>query len=547
LSNALRIVPLGGLGEIGRNMMALECGNDIIVIDCGLMFPEQEMLGIDLVIPDISWLVERSSRVRAICITHGHEDHVGALSFVLPRLDVPVYGTALSLALAKNKLKEHKLLSTARLNTVHPGSNVDFGCFNVEWIHTTHSIPDSCALAIRTPQGVVIHTGDFKLDPTPIHGEPPDMARFSQLAGEGVLLLLSDSTNVETEGSTPSERSVGAGLTPIFEAAPGRLIVAAFASNLGRVQQVVDAAAEFDRSCFLAGRSMLNNVRAAAELGFLRQGETGFLNPKQLQARDDKDVVVLCTGAQGEPFSALTRIANGEHPIVDIHEGDTVIISANPIPGNEEAVHRTINQLYKRGARVFSGARHHVHASGHASRDELALMLATVRPQYFVPVHGEYRHLAIHADLAKTVGIPAERVLPVDSGSILEIDAGGIRKLKAKASAEYVYVDGLTMGDSGEEVLRDRRDMAHDGVVVISMALDRRSGHLLGPPKLMARGMSEDTETTRLLNDLQNRIRTRFAEAAGEGVEAQVHADVARYISKRSNRRPLILPVVVRI
>jgi len=528
-------------------MMALECGKDIIVIDCGLMFPEQEMLGIDLVIPDITWLMERSSRVRAICITHGHEDHIGALSFVLPRLNVPVYGTALSLALAKNKLKEHKLLSTTELNTVSPGSKVTFGCFTVEWVHTTHSVPDSCALAIRTPHGTVVHTGDFKLDATPIHGLPPDMARFGQLAEEGVVLLLSDSTNVEVEGSTPSERSVGAGLVPIFEGAPGRLIVAAFASNLGRVQQVIDAAAEFDRRCFLAGRSMLNNVSAATELGFLRPGDAGFLSPKQLAKRDDKDVVVLCTGAQGEPFSALTRIANGEHPIVDVHEGDTVIISANPIPGNEEAVHRTINRLYKRGARVFSGARHHVHASGHASRDELALMLATIRPKYFVPVHGEYRHLAIHADLAKAVGIASENVVPVDNGTILEIDEHGIHKAKKRASAEYVYVDGLTMGESGEEVLRDRRDMAHDGVVVISMALDRKSGRLLGEPELIARGMSEDAETNRLLSDARNRIRRRFSNEAGSGVEALIHNEVAGYIAKRSQRRPLILPVVIKI
>ncbi|MBV8444658.1 MAG: ribonuclease J, partial [Candidatus Dormibacteraeota bacterium] len=344
---ALTLVPLGGLGEIGRNMLALQCDDDILVIDSGLMFPEQEMLGVDLVIPDISWLLERAGQVRGIVLTHGHEDHIGALPYVVPRLAAPVYGTALTLGLLRNKLRDHRLGDNTELHTVRPGERRTFGCFEVEWIHITHSIPDACALAVRTPAGVVVHSGDFKIDSTPVRGEPPDLARLARLGDEGVVLLLSDSTNVEREGTTPSERTVGEGLGPLFAASPGRVLMATFASNISRLQQAIDAAQSCERRCFIVGRSMVKNLRVAEELGYMHAPASIFVSPKEHEKVPDGELAILCTGAQGEPLSALTRIAAGEHPMVTLHAEDTVIISANPIPGNEEAVHRTVNNLYR--------------------------------------------------------------------------------------------------------------------------------------------------------------------------------------------------------
>ena len=547
----LRLVPLGGLGEIGRNMMAIEAGDDIVVIDCGLMFPEQEMLGIDLVIPDVSWLVERRDRVRAICLTHGHEDHIGALPYVLPRVAAPVYGTPLTLGFLRNKLREHRLMHDVALHTVAAGQTVAFGSLAVEWVHATHSIPDACALAIHTPVGTIVHSGDFKLDQTPVGGEPPDLARLARLGDDGVLLLLSDSTNAEQEGVTPSERTVGDGLAPIFAGAGGRIIVATFASNISRLQQAVDAADSAGRRCFLAGRSMLNNVKVAQELGWLRPPPGGFLGPGDLDGTPDNELVILSTGAQGEPLSALTRMAAGEHPMVKVREGDTVILSANPIPGNEEAVHRTINRLYRRGARVFQGARHHVHASGHASREELKLLLALVRPRYFIPVHGEYRHLAIHAELAKAVGIPSENVMAIDNGTVIEADDDGLRVADGRVSAGYVYVDGLNIDEAGDIILRDRQELAQDGIVVVVVAVERSSGVVVAGPDIISKGFIDDSATGTIFDEAREHTLAKLAaldpDAGWASWQATIHDELSRFLYKRTRRRPMILPVVTEV
>ncbi len=546
----ISLVPLGGLGEIGRNLMAIECGEDIVVVDCGLMFPEQEMLGIDLVIPDITWLMERVQRVRGIVLTHAHEDHIGALPYVLPRLPVPVYGTGLTLGFLRNKLKEHKLLDSTELHTVRAGDTVQLGGIAVEWIHITHSVPDACSLALHTPEGVIIHTGDFKIDQTPVQGSPPDMARLARLGDEGVLLLLSDSTNAEHEGTTQSERHVGEGLAPLFAAAPGRILMATFASNISRLQQAIDASVACGRKCFIVGRSMLNNVKVGQELGFLRAPDV-FVSPKQHASVPDDQLAVLCTGAQGEPMSALSRIAAGEHPMVQLHEGDTVIISANPIPGNEEAVHRTINNLYRRGARVFNSSKHHVHASGHASREELKLMLTLTRPRYFVPVHGEYRHLAIHADIAASVGIARDHILPVDNGTVIEIDGEMIRRRDQRVPSGYVYVDGLSIDEAGDVVLRDRRLLAQDGVVIVALTVERSTGAVIAGPDLISRGFIEDSATDNLFEEARAHTLTLVEKLTPDAEwsvwQSAIHEGLSRFLYSRTRRRPMILPVVTEV
>jgi len=546
----ISLVPLGGLGEIGRNLMAIEAGEDIVVVDCGLMFPEQEMLGIDLVIPDITWLMDRLPRVRGIVLTHAHEDHIGALPYVLPRLPVPVYGTALTLGFLRNKLKEHKLLDSTELHTVCAGDTVQLGEVSAEWIHITHSVPDACSLALRTRDGVIVHTGDFKIDQTPVQGSPPDLARLARLGDEGVLLLLSDSTNAEQEGVTPSERHVGEGLAPLFAAAPGRILMATFASNISRLQQAIDAAATCGRKCFIVGRSMLNNVRVGQELGFLRTPDL-FVSPRQHASVPDAQLAVLCTGAQGEPMSALSRIAAGEHPMVQLHEGDTVIISANPIPGNEEAVHRTINNLYRRGARVFNSSKHRVHASGHASREELKLMLTLTRPRFFVPVHGEYRHLAIHADLAASVGIPRDHILPVDNGTVVEIDGDVIRRRPQRVASGYVYVDGLSIDEAGDVVLRDRRLLAQDGVVIVALTVERSTGAVVAGPDLISRGFIEDAATDNLFDEARAHALGLVSKLRPDTEwsvwQSTIHEGLARFLYSRTRRRPMILPVVTEV
>jgi ribonuclease J len=531
-------------------MLAIECNEaDIVVVDSGLMFPAQEMLGVDLVIPDISWLLERSSRVRGIVLTHGHEDHIGALPYVLPRLPVPVYGTALTLGLLRNKLREHRLIEATDLHTVVAGDKRTLGSVEVEWVHSTHSIPDACALVLRTPAGVIVHSGDFKIDTTPVKGEPPDLARLARLGDEGVLLLLSDSTNAEQEGTTPSERTVGDALVPLFEAAPGRILMATFASNISRLQQAIDAARANDRRVFIVGRSMLKNLDVASDLGYIDAPASIFVSPREHEKIPDAELAILCTGAQGEPLSALSRMAADEHPMVKLHEGDTVVISANAIPGNEEAVHRTVNNLYRRGAHVYRAGRHRVHASGHASREELKLLLALVRPRYFIPVHGEYRHLAVHAELARAVGIPAERVMPIDNGTVVEVDGDAIRRAPVRTSAGYVYVDGLSIEEADDVVFRDRALLAQDGLVIVVLTVERSTGAVVGGPDLVTRGFIDGTET--LLDEAREHILSLVSGLAPDTNwtvwQSAVHEGLSRFLFRRTRRRPLILPVVTEI
>jgi ribonuclease J len=547
----LTILPLGGLGEIGRNMLALQYEDDIVVIDAGLMFPEQEMLGIDLVIPDIAWLIERQAKVRGIVLTHGHEDHIGGLPYILPRLPVPVYGTALTLGLLRNKLREHHLLESTELHTVRAGDTVQLGAMSVEFLHATHSIPDACALAIHTPLGVVVHSGDFKMDHTPINGQPPDLARLARLGEEGVLLLLSDSTNSESEGITPSERTVGEALSHIFREADGRIIMSTFASNISRMQQALDCAEGSGRRAILVGRSMMNNAQVAQELGYLKVSSGQLVWPRQLDKLKDDELLVLCTGSQGEPLSALTRIASGEHPIIQLQRGDTVILSANPIPGNEELVHRTVNNLYRHGARVFHSSRHKVHASGHASREELKLLMTLVRPRYFVPVHGEYRHLAIHAELARSVGIPAENVVPIDNGTLVQVDVDGIHRTGKRAPAGYVYVDGLSIDEAGDVVLRDRRLLAQDGVVIVVLAVERSTGAVVAGPDVVSRGFIEDIGDDTLFDEAREHILKAVSklepDAGWQVWQSAIHDQLGRFFYQRTHRRPMILPVVTEI
>ncbi len=547
----LRAIPLGGLGEIGRNMMALEYDEQIVVVDAGLMFPEEEMLGVDLVLPDITYLVERKEHVLAFLLTHGHEDHVGSLPYVLPRLNAPIYGTRLTLGLLKNKLREHKLLDSTQLHEVKAGDRVELGPFKVEFIHVAHSIPDGVALAIETPAGVVIHTGDFKMDQTPADGRPTDMARLSNYGDRGVLMLMSDSTNAEREGFTLSERVVGEAFQEIFGQCPGRIIISTFASNIYRIQQAMQTAARYKRKVAVVGRSMVNNVAIAQELGYLEVPSDLLVKIQDIGKEPDERLVILSTGSQGEPLSALTRIAAQEHPQVKLKPGDSVILSASPIPGNEELVSRTINNCYKHGARVFYPPLHRVHASGHANSEELKLMLNLVKPRFFLPVHGEFRHLAHHAEIAHDVGIPKERVVVVDDGNVVELD--GAPHLRNKVPAGYVFVDGLGVGDVGSVVLRDRRLLSQDGIFIVIVTVNKDTGQLVGEPDLISRGFVHQQTSDTLLDAARDQVTKTIKRLAGEGppewqvVKSAVRDAMSRYLYEQTRRRPMIIPIVVEI
>ena len=463
--------PLGGVGEIGKNMWVLEYEDDIIVIDAGVMFPEEEMLGIDLVIPDITYLAENKDRVKGIFLSHGHEDHIGDEPYVLRVLDAPIYGTRLTLGLLKGKLEEHGLASTADLREVKAGGRVKVGALEVEFIHVNHSIADVVAMAVHTPQGVVVYCSDFKLDQTPIGGRVMDLHRFAELGRSGVLLLMSDSTNAERPGYTLSERVVGQAFDDVFAEAPGRILVATFSSNIHRIQQIIDAAANHGRKVGIVGRSMINNVGIASELGYLKLPPKTMVDLDELDKYPANRVVIITTGSQGEPMAALTRMAMAEHRRVDIMPGDTVIISAMPIPGNEKLVGKTINHLFRQGAKVIYQAVSGIHVSGHASQEELKLLLNLCRPRYFMPIHGEYRMLVRHAELAETLGIPSEHIMLCAPGDVVEIRSQGIAKA-GKVTAGQVLVDGLGVGDVGNIVLRDRKQLAQDGILIVVTTID---------------------------------------------------------------------------
>jgi len=547
----LRIIPLGGLSEIGKNMMALEYDNEIIIVDAGLMFPEEEMLGIDLVIPDISYLLENQKKIKGIVITHGHEDHIGALPYLLPHLNVPVYATKLTQGLIKVKLKERKALQGAVLKTVPFGNIITLGKFRVEFFPVCHSIPDASGLIIETPLGTVVHTGDFKLDYTPVGGEPTALSRLAQLGGQGVLLLLSDSTYSELPGYTPSESVVGETLDRVIAEAPGRVIVTTFASLISRIQQVIDAAVKHDRRVFIVGRSMSDNTKMARQLGYLNVPEGVLARMDELRGLPNNKIVFVTTGSQGEPTSALVRIANRDHRQLHIIRGDTVVISASSIPGNEGLVNKIIDSLFKQGAQVLYDKVASVHVHGHASQEELKLMLTLIKPRFFVPVHGEYRHMSAHAKLAQLVGIPPERVFVLEDGDILELNPQS-GKVTGKVNYSNVYVDGLSVGDIGSLVLRDRKMLSKDGIVMVIIAVNKQTGKLEGRPDIISRGFVEEQESREMIEesrDLVARVLDHGSTRPSDWgfINPKVRDALNNYYYQQTRRRPMILPFVVRV
>ena len=547
----LRVIPLGGLGEIGKNMMLLEYGDDMIAIDAGLMFPEEEMLGIDLVIPDVTYIEEHREKFKAIFLTHGHEDHIGGLPYVLRRVQAPIFCTPLTHGLLSVKLKEHHLLPTTDLRTIQAGETVQVGVFRVEAFQVAHSVPDSVGYAVHTPVGIVIHTGDFKLDHTPVMGQLTNLPRLAELGSEGVLLLLADSTYAEVAGYTPSERMVGEALTQIMTNAEGRVIVATFASLIARVQQVIDAADITGRKVFVTGRSMMDNVQMARERGYLDFPREMTLNVNELKTTPPEDVVVITTGSQGEPTSALTRMANGDHQHVQIQPGDTVVLSATPIPGNESLVYRNVDNLFRLGAHVLYNRSDNVHVRGHAAQEELKIVQALVKPKFFVPVHGEYRHLVLHTELARQMGVEEDNAIVMVDGDVLELDRE-TATLVDRIQAEYVYVDGIGVGDVDHIVLRDRQHLATDGMVVIVLAVDKQTGKLVGRPDVVSRGVTSIEES----DDLLERTKDAVVDAMGsEGdhiaewsiVNQTVREAVAKFLYTETHRRPMVMPVAVEV
>ena len=541
----LRVIPIGGLGEIGKNMMALEYDDDIVVIDAGVLFPEEGMPGVDFVIPNISYLVENREKVRAILITHGHEDHIGALPYVLAELDVPVYASRLTHGLMTVKLREHGLLKDARLNVVEPHEPFKLGRFGVEFFRVCHSIPDAMGIAINTPLGLVIHTGDFKIDHTPADGKPTDFTALARIASDGVLLLCSDSTYAEVEGYTLSEQVVGEALNRVIGEAKGRVMVATFASLISRMQQVIDAAVKYDRKVAVVGRSMVNNLKMARNMGYLDAPGGTIVSINEASQLPHDEVVILATGAQGEPTSALVRIANGQHQEIEVEPGDTVVISASPIPGNETVVSRVIDNLYRHGAEVLYSRVALVHVHGHASREELKMMLSLVKPEFFVPVHGEYRHLTAHASLAQSTGVPASNTFVLEDGDVLEL-TGEEGEVVDKISAGHVYVDGHRIWGTDGAVLDERRQLAQEGVVVLIITINGQTGGLLKAPEVVSHGFAEMDESKELLERAAQEAQTTLDQKIGRDLDwAQVESDVvdsvSRFLHDETRRRPTVL------
>ena len=547
----LQVIPLGGLGEIGKNMTVIRVDDEILVIDSGLMFPEEDMLGVDLVIPDISYLLENRDKIKAIVLTHGHEDHIGALPYVLKQISVPVYGTRLTLGILEGRLKENGV-DSSNLHSVMQGDIINVGCFSVGFIRVNHSIPDAVGLSIKTPVGMIVHTGDFKLDYTPIDGKMTDFRRFSDLGNKGVLLMLADSTNAERAGHTPSERTVGASFDKAFHNARSRIIVATFSSNVHRIQQVIDTAVRYKRHVAVLGRSMVNVVGISLELGYITAPEGTIIDIDEINNFRADELVIVTTGSQGEPMSALTRMAMSDHRKVTIVPDDTVIISATPIPGNEKLVSKTIDNLMRLGANVVYGRDKGVHVSGHASQEELKLMHNLVRPKFFMPVHGEYHHLVQHAKLAQELGMPKENIFLSENGQILEFtrEKGTVA---GKVTAGMVMVDGLGVGDVGNIVLRDRRQLSQDGILIVVVTMDKSSNRVVSGPDIVSRGFVYVRESEALMDEAKARVEQALERCEDENVKewaaikSNVRDALGRYLFEKTRRRPMILPIIMEI
>ena len=550
----LRLVPLGGLGEIGKNMMVVEYGNDLIIVDAGIMFPKQEMLGVDFVIPNTKYLEDNKHRIQAIIVTHGHEDHIGAIPYILSRIgDPPLYATKLTKGLIETKMKEFNT-KRPNISTIKPGDRIKLGPFEIEPFRVNHSIPDGIGFAIRTPVGLLVHTGDFKFDHTPVDKEVTDFGKLAGFSKEGVLVLMSDSTNVEVPGYTMSEKTVGETIDRIFERAKGRIIVSSFASLINRVQQFIDSAIRYKRKVMISGRSMENNVETATKLGYLRVPAGILIDPREAKNMRDEDLVVICTGSQGEAYSALVRMASGDHREVMIKPGDTIVVSASPIPGNETAISTTINNLFRLGADVIYGRQVDIHVSGHASQEELKTMLDIVSPKYFIPVHGEDRHLILHCRLAQEIGMSPSNTLALENGVAVEFDKdGNYQILKDRVPAGYILVDGLGVGDVGNIVLRDRQAMSRDGIFVIICTVDAKIGKLITSPDLISRGFiymraHEDlvhktrAEVRRLMSKYNNTHRADYSE-----IKMKLRDDIGQYLYRHTQRRPMVIPVIIEV
>lgn len=548
----VKIIPLGGVNEIGKNLTVIEYKEDIIVIDCGLKFPDEDMFGIDIVIPDVTYLVKNKEKVKGIFLTHGHEDHIGALPYVLKQLNIPVYGTKLTLGIVETKLKEHGLLSTTDLRRVNPRDIIKLDSISVEFIKTNHSIADSVAIAIHTPLGAVLHTGDFKIDYTPIDGDVADLSRFAELGRKGVLVMLADSTNVERPGYTMSERTVGEAFENIFLSAKGRIIVATFASNVHRIQQIISAASKYGRKVAVSGRSMENIVAVATELGYLDIGKDVIINIDAINKYPNDKVVIITTGTQGEPMSALSRMASSEHKKVNIIEGDMVIISATPIPGNEKLVSRVINQLFKKGAEVIYEALADVHVSGHACQEELKLMHTLVKPKFFLPVHGEYRHLKQHAELSMKLGLSSNNILIMDIGDVVEISRDMIRK-NGSVTSGNVFVDGLGVGDVGNIVLRDRKHLSQDGILTVVVTIEKESGMVIAGPDIISRGFVYVRESEDLMEQAREIVKSSLRECEEKHItdwatmKSSIKESLRIFLYEKTKRKPMILPIIMEI
>ncbi|MCM0650875.1 ribonuclease J [Clostridium swellfunianum] len=551
-NNKIRIIPLGGLGEIGKNITAIEYKDEIVVIDCGNSFPDEDMYGVDLVIPDVTYLINNKDKVKGIFLTHGHEDHIGALPYVLKQINVPIYGTRLTLGLVELKLKEHNILNDCELNVVEPGYVVALEQLKVEFIRNSHSIAGSCSLCIHTPIGRIVHTGDFKIDYTPIDGKMMDLERFARLGSEGVLLLMADSTNVERPGYTVSERVIGETFHKAFSKAQGRVIVATFASNIHRMQQIIDASLVHGRKIAFSGRSMERVSQVAMELGYLNIPEGNNIGVDEIHKYPNEKVTVITTGSQGEPMSALARMSTSTHKILKVEPGDMVIISASPIPGNEKFISRVINELFKKGADVIYDALDEVHVSGHARQEELKLMHSLIKPKFFLPVHGEYRHLRHHTILAQKLGMDPANTIIIETGEVLEVSKDEIKKA-GRVPSGAVMVDGLGVGDVGNIVLRDRKHLAEDGILTVVATIEKEARSVLAGPDIITRGFVYVKESESLINETKELVRRELEKCMDEGItewiviKSNIKNAVGKFLYEKTKRRPLILPIIMEI